>query len=208
MAVRNHEACGGISGDGSFIAFHLNFLDGVDNFLAVLEFIQSGKGIRPVVAIVEGLGISDCLAICQQLHGNAFRLDAVLIVVVFPSLCYRDTGLFRRVGIGDVEIRIGRCIVVHSVLGNGVGDFITIRILRKVRKVPLPAVVRSNGHNLYLLAVGVEANGDGIRAFPVLIFGIVPRLGAGEVDFLRCMAVGNHKACRGVAGNDTVISFH
>ena len=208
MAVRNHEACGGISGDGSFIAFHLNFLDGVDNFLAVLEFIQSGKGIRPVVATAEGLGISDRLAICQQLYSNAFRLDAVLIVVVFPNLPDRDTGLARRVAVGDVEAIHLRGITRYGILGNGVDDFLTTCVLRQIGKAPLPAVFCSNRFGLYRIAIGIEPDGDRGRTLAILVIRIVPRLGTRDLSGLRSVAVRNHEACGGISGDGSFIAFH
>ena len=84
----------------------------------------------------------------------------------------------------------------------------SIFILRKAGKAPLPVIFSCDGYDFNLLTVGVEADGNGIRAFPVLIVGIVPRLAAGEVNFRRGMAVCYHKARRGIAGNYAVVAVH
>ena len=102
------------------------------------------------------------LTIRQQLHGNAFRTESILIVVVRPRLRHRNAGLLRRVGIGHIKIRIGWGITIHGVLGNGIGDFLSIRILRQAGKAPLPAIVCGHSYSLIfqLCSIGIEPDGD------------------------------------------------
>ena len=65
VTVGNDKACGSISGDGSFVTFYLGFLNGIDDFLSALEFIQSGKGMRPLVTVAEDSRLFSILSISQ-----------------------------------------------------------------------------------------------------------------------------------------------
>ena len=163
MAVGDHKALGGITANHRVIAADLHLLDGIDNFFpAIAVFVQIVKGSCPVIAAAEGKGFLRVRTIRQQLHGNAFRLDAVLIVVVFPNLPDRDTGLLRRVGVGDIETVIGWRVAIHSILGNGIGDFLPVLVLRQAGKAPLPAIVCGHSYSLIfqLCSIGIEPDGD------------------------------------------------
>ena len=210
MAVGNHKAGGSIAGNRSIITIYCHFLDSIGNFFSILIFVQAGKGTCPVVAVAENKVFPCILAVCQQLDSNAFRTDAVLIVVIHPCFCYLDTGLFRCVAIGNIEIRIGRRVAVYSILGDGIGDFLTVCILGKICKAPFPAIFSGYGQCFIfqLCSVCIEADGNGIRTFSVLVVGVIPRLGTGNLCGFWSVAVGNHKAGGSIAGNRSIITIY
>ena len=51
MAVSNCETCGSVTGNHGTITIYLHFLDGIDDFLPVLVFVQFGEGARPAISI-------------------------------------------------------------------------------------------------------------------------------------------------------------
>ena len=208
VAVGDDKSCGSVTSDHGIITVHLYLFDGIDDFLPVLVLVQTAKGSRPVVTAAECQGFLGFLPICQQLHGNAFRPDTILIVLVLPRLCHGDTGLLRRVGVGDIEVRIGRRVTVHGILGNGIVDRLSVFVLGKISKTPLPAFFGSYFLVCHLCAIAIEPDRDGIRTFPVLILLVIPCLGTGNLCGFWGVAVGDDKSCGSVTSDHGIITVH
>ena len=73
-------------------------------------------------------------------------------------------------------------IAWYLVLRDGIDNILTVVILRKVRKRPFPAILSGNGGGILQFTIGVQPDGDGIRALSFLIVCVVPDLAHGNVD--------------------------
>ena len=73
----------------------------------------------------------------HQLYSDGRRTDTVLVIVVFPNLCYRNRRCFGRIGIGDgftvFRGTSGYFISIRNIcrlLRNRIGGFLAVNVLR------------------------------------------------------------------------------
>ena len=92
------------------------FQNGIGDFLGSVVLINANEGPFPAVCLGHDLGIHD-LAVCQQVDGDGFGTDAVLIIVVDPGLRAGDRNGF---GIVYNDQRL---------LGLGIGLFVMLAFL-------------------------------------------------------------------------------
>ena len=86
MGVGDGKACGIIPGDGSFIAVHLNFLDGIEDLISFIVVL-----IQPLECTLPAVLFAKCqrlpfAPINQQFYSDTFRVFAILLVIVVPNL--------------------------------------------------------------------------------------------------------------------------
>ena len=182
----------------------------IGDFLTRCKLRQINPVVRPVVAGVQFNQRPSGLTVCQQLHSNRLRANAVLVFRVVPHLHDRCFGLFRLMG-----VRQHRDCAVHAGVGQfvalgqlafrpGVPDLLSVRVLRQVadRRCPVVGLVQLNGCTTSH-AVCIQLHGDSLRALAVLVVRVVPHLldrcfgGLGGVAVRHVHAVHNS----GVAGH-------
>ncbi len=195
------------------VAGHLilgNRVDDCGALVAVLR--QAGEAPGPAFVLGDGLGI-DLRAVCEQVHGNARRALAVLVVAVVPGLGALDVD-----GLGGVPVRngeavdgvafdrIGRVTLVnaHRILGHGVGDELTALVLIEVRERPAPRRIRAAELDVLRVNLGavlVQAHGDRFGALAVAVAVIGPDLRAGHARLLGGVLVRDGEAAGSIACN-------
>ena len=176
-------ALGGVLGDlvGDLVALAV-----------VLGQAAPGHGVGAVAVVGHGrLGFRDLgLAGPQVHHGGELlrgRADLVLVVAVVPALGDVDLGQF---GVGDGEgavVVLGHLarVVLDGRLGDGVGDLVALVVeLGQVLELPGPAVGGGRRGGGDPVAVGEQLDVDGRRAAAVGVVGVVPDLGAADLDAL------------------------
>ena len=110
------------------VVSHSHFGDLVGDLLTLGIHRQVIEGVLPVVRGGHGLA-GDQLELVlalhdQQVHGDALRTLAILVVGVVPSLHTGDAGGLRSMSVDQVEaIRLGG-VAFHSFLGDGVDDLL------------------------------------------------------------------------------------
>ena len=95
----------------------------------------------PVVVGVE-YRIVDRVKTCEQLHGDTFRSHTILVVGIHPQFLDCQSGVFRRVGIGDrVFVDVCRVVLGHCGLGKRIIIHVaSVIILRQILKDAIPRV--------------------------------------------------------------------
>src|SRR5699024_6324682 len=123
---------------------------------------------------------------------DAFRPDAVLVVVVLPGFGHADAGLAGGVGVGDVVFVVGGAVVVNLFFLDGIGHLFAVAVYRQIRETPVPGIgIGGARHSLGsdFLIPHHQVDGDLTRALAVLVVGVVPSLGA--LDIGRYQRVGD-----------------
>ena len=197
-------------GDLGGVAGYVFLGDGVDDLLAALAiFVELVLGQvlplpSPVVGGGHGLGFLHS-AVSQQFDGDLGGALAIPVALVIPGL-----GAFHRhhggsMGVLDVVAGDGGGVAFHLNLGNGVLDLLASRKLGQVGEavLPLGGSVHSSHLALNRLSVRQQLHGDAVGAQAILVVRIFPGLGAGDVDGLGGMAVGD-----GVAINVSGVLIH
>ena len=175
---------------------HASFLHAIADLLAhrigaILQHI--GERIVPdAIGIrlhLNRLANSNIISI--QLHSDLVGALAVLIVVVVPGLGAAHADLLRRVGVGDVVVVDRSRVAYHRIFSDGVHDLLARRILGLVGKLPAPTIGGRHFLAGHFFAIGSQPDGDLLRTDAILVVRIDPGLGAGNVDGLGSMGVGN-----------------
>ena len=210
--IGDGEAAGSlrVRGHGRGIAVDRDLLHAIDDLLAAfagrlvdLVLRQVFKAPVPVGSAGRcGLAI-DCFAVGQQLHRDARRPLAFLVVVVRPGLRAADVHRLRRMRVLHVIAGDVRIVTFDGVLGDRVFDQSAILIHGKIGEAPLPAKGRGYGLAGHLLAIGKEANGDACRPDAVLVVRVAPGLAAFHVH-----RSGHMRVRHVVAGDVRGIAFH
>ena len=202
MGVGYNEAFGYAAGNGRCVARHLIFRHGIVDFRAgcVLGLLLE----LPVpVTILGGLNAAHSATIGHQVDHNAVRTDAILVIVVIPSLGTGNVNQFRLVGVGHVVAGHLGSVSGHFILGDGVNDLLAFLVLIKVVECPLPAVSSRHRLGFKHIAVSQQVDGDALGTLAVLVVIVVPGLGAfhlhlaGRIEVFNVIA--RHRGA--VAGN-------
>ena len=214
LGAGHFNSCGGMrigdgvtlalaAGDDSGVAGDRNLIHGVDDFLAVLVLVQFGKGTGPVVTAAQNQSLAGIFLISQQLDSDIVGTDAVLVIIVDPSLGNGNGDLLRGIAVGHIVAIVGGSISLNSILGDGVDDLYTLFELGHILKGPGPAVGFGDSLGGDLCAIGQQVDGDGSRALAVLVFSIIPGLAAGDGDHSGDVGVGD-----GVILNIGLVAVH
>ena len=211
MAIGNHIPLFGAAGNCGGIALtHVLLFDRIGHCLAHLTGginVQLFKGRGPTVALVQRQGLAGILSVGQQFNSDVIGTDTVLIALILPSLGNGHAGLFRAMGVGHIDSVIAGRIIRHRILGNGVINRLAGCVFVQVFKGPLPVILRGDSLAGYLLAVGQQTDGNGIRTDAILVARILPGLGAGNGDLLHRMGVGDLKSVLHTPGDFGVVSL-
>ena len=202
MRVGDREALDSIAGNSCGVSFRNAVL-----FDIVQRYIPGSdlafKGVCPIVGLAQfDLGFSISVVGQDHLDSRIFRTHAVSVVIVIPDLDYRD------LDIAFVErVRNGKpfrdtsgdlCLIVRDrILGDGVSDLLTVRVLRQVLKLALPLIsFRKSKRNLFgsrfnYSSVSTQADRYRIRALSCRVFIVVPNLLDGNIDRFRRVSIGD-----------------
>jgi len=186
--------------NGSVIAFHLFFGNGVDNLnAAIAELIQALS--RPVpFAILASHDLNGfCkLAISQQVNRNAIGTDAILIVVIVPDLLTGNGDLLGIVSVGDdVALNLGVIPSGYVNFGEGVHNLAALTILGlvlvQIVEGPGPHAVCISGDGLLtrIRAISQQLNGNGSGTLAIAVVVVLPNLLAGDAGLLGHMDIGD-----------------
>ena len=203
------------AGDNRGVALrHTSFLHSVHDQLlhstnSVLQ--HAVEGIRPVtLGIGRNLGhlALNRHTISQQLHSNLARTLAILVVAVVPGLGAAHADHLRRVSVGDVVTAIGGRVAFHRIFSDGVLDLLTRCVLGQILEAVAPVGRSIHDHRILLGAISIQPHGNAAGTDSILVLGIDPGLGAGDVDGLRSMGVLNGEASLSVASNAGGVAIH
>ena len=184
------------------------FLHGIGDLFTALVLVQVFKGVLPTVARVQlgGLAVQR-LAVSIQANRDFSRPDAVLVVGVVPVFGYGNAGLAGGVGVGDVVVVVGGAVVVNLFFLDGIGHLFSVAVYRQILETPVPGIAAA-AHRLgiHQFAICQQVDGDGIRAFAVLVVGVVPGLGPADAGGLQ--RVGDGEPIRLIAADLKIIPGH
>ena len=93
-------------------------------------------------------------------------------------------------GVGDVVPAHGSAVARDGVLGDGVGNLGAVGIFGLAGEAPAPAIRSRDRLAGHLGSVGLQTDGDAGGTFAVLVVRVIPGFGAGDVDSLGCVGVG------------------
>ena len=177
---------------GEFVTFWESFLcPGVLDCFSVCFFRKVRYSLFPIVLDAQGNGLSGFFTVCKKTYGNAFRTFSILIFSIVPDLGYCCTGLSWSVAVGDVAAIVGCSVICYFLLSYGVGDFLAVCIFRQISEAVGPVISGCHGLGSCDFAICKKIDGDAFWALAVLIVGIVPGLGSGDVGGCWFMSVGN-----------------
>ena len=89
------------------------------------------------------------------------------------------------VAVGDVVIIINSCCITrYGKLAYRVGNFPTICIFRQIGEAVGPVIVSCYGLGVCNYAICKKVDGDALWTFAILVVGIVPGFGSGDVEGL------------------------
>ena len=188
---------------GGGVAFHIAFLDGVSDLLALLVLVEVGEAPLPL-SFLGGGGVHEGFAILQQVDGDAVGTQAVLIVGILPFLGAGDSNLLDHMGVGDVVAVHVSGVAFHLILGDGVHDCLAhfARLVhRQVGEAPLPAVVGGHGGGVDDLTISQQVHGDACGALAVLVVVVRPGLDAFHIGGVDVVGVSHGIAVSSVAGH-------
>ncbi len=110
--------------------------------------------------------------------------------------------------VGNIEALDLGIIPVRGVcLFDGVFDCFSVCIFVQPGKGPGPVIRGGHRLTLHRSAVRQQVHGHMVRTLTVLIVRVLPGLGPGHADLLRCIAVRDDKAVLRIARYDGRISF-
>ena len=173
----------------------------IDDFLTAGALINVLKLIAPAIVSRYHSRLAGILTICQQMHGNAGGALAILVVVVLPGLDAAHADLLRRVSVGDVIVVDRSRVAFHRIFSDGVLDLLTRCVLGQILEAVAPVGRSIHGHRILLGTISIQPHGDAIGTDAILVVGIDPGLGAGDVDGLRSMGVLDDEASLRIAGD-------
>ena len=158
---------------------HRIFGHGVGDQLAASIGVQIGETELPVaVHVGSHIGAVNLRAVSQQVHGDADRTLAILVLSVAPDLLAAHRGLDDLVGVGDGETIDAGFVAFHLIFGDGVGDLLTRLLHRQVGEGMLPlAILIGNDRLVHLLTIGQQLHLDVGRPLAILVLVVEPGLG-------------------------------
>ena len=175
------------------VAFwNINLGPGVGDILSICFFRKTSYRLCPVVRSSKSNSFVSWRSICKESYGNALWTFAILVVSVIPDLGYRRAGPAWGVAVGDVVIIINSCCITrYCKLAYRVGNFLAVCIFRQIGEAVGPVIFSCHGLGGCDFAICKKVNSDALWALAVLIVGIVPGLGSGDVGGCWFMSVGN-----------------
>ena len=200
--------------DRLVVLVHRGLLDRVDDLhtlLALGVLRQAVPGVAPlaVLALRQRDGFAFCSAIRQQLHFDAARALAVLVLRVVPRLLHRQLNRLRLVRVLErdrpgvlARLRqrrlVGQLVALDLVLLQGVHDLVRLvralrlRVLRQASLDPDPFAVsvRLDADRLHELAVGHQLHVHVVRTHAVAVLLVLPLLLDRDLDRLGLVGVG------------------
>ena len=199
MTVGQRCECAILAGICQRVSFRqVAFGPGVFNFLAVRVLLQVLNLRCPFIGSLQRYAVLGFITVRQQLHCQARRADAILVMSVAPDLLHRSFSLFIVAAVRDGVDPLGlghlcddRCFVTgHRRFGHGVLDLLAALVLLQLGPAVLPfifsiqfnCIARSFAvcHQLYRHACGTEA---------FLIAAVFPDLADLDFGFFGRMAV-------------------
>ena len=157
-----------------------------------LFFRKTSYRLCPVVRSSKSNSFVSWRSICKESYGNALWTNAILVVSIIPDLGYRRAGLTWGVAVGDVVIIINSCCITrYGKLAYRVGNFLTICIFRQIGEAVGPVIVSCYGLGVCNYAICKKVDGDALWTFAILVVGIVPGFGSGDVEGCWFMSVGD-----------------
>ena len=204
VRVGDREAACLVACVGSHVARrHLGLFHGVVHRLAVREgrkAAQAGRpglGLNRVKLAVErharcGRSALDVGAGCGipgvgiDVNHDARRAQVIKVIIIVPDLGNREAGCASHIPVGDRDrafavIFNGGRVIVHALLGHGVGD--CGAVLDRGQALPRvgPATGLGEVDGIDVAAVAQKRHGDVARALAVLVVRVVPDLVHGHV---------------------------
>ena len=175
------------------VAFwNINLGPGVGDILSICFFRKTSYRLCPVVRSSKSNSFVSWRSICKESYGNALWTNAILVVSIIPDLGYRRAGLTWGVAVGDVVIIINSCCITrYGKLAYRVGNFLTICIFRQIGEAVGPVIVSCYGLGVCNYAICKKVDGDALWTFAILVVGIVPGFGSGDVEGCWFMSVGD-----------------
>ena len=192
MGVDDVVAIDGCGVSGDRILCH-----GVGDLLAVCHGrkVRERVGPCPICSCLDLLPLNSG-AVCQQVHHDGARTQAISVVVIVPGLGTLDCDKVRCIGVGDGVAADGGGVSSHRILGHCVGDLLAVIVLRKSGEAVAPCggiLCSADGCASNLCSVLPEPDCDVVRSYASLIVLIRPDLGAADVHCLGLVAVGDGK---------------
>ena len=170
----------------------INLGPGVGDILSICFFRKTSYRLCPVVRSSKSNSFVSWRSICKESYGNALWTNAILVVSIIPDLGYRRAGLTWCVAVGDVVIIINSCCITrYGKLAYRVGNFLTICIFRQIGEAVGPVIVSCYGLGVCNYAICKKVDGDALWTFAILVVGIVPGFGSGDVEGFWFMSVGD-----------------
>ena len=156
VGVGNDKAILGITSCCRRVISYTVFCNRVRNRMAVLVYRQVIKGSRPIVAFIQHSGLVSLTTIGEEMNRNARRTNAILVVVVIPTLGYLDGSRCRLVGVGNDKAILGvtryrRRVVSYSLFCNRVRNRMAVLAYRQIIKSGCPIVALTQLFGLPLL---------------------------------------------------------
>ena len=229
VRICDREACLSASADRDCIStrsvrtghgLRVILFHGIDDLLAALLFIQIPESPCPAVSSVQRQYSGSLYTVCQKFDGDCIRTDSVLIAFVIPDLRHSDLCLARCMGVGYIKAAHFTGVVLYVVLRDGIVDLLSVVVLRKVLKRPLPVILFRDSRRFHFCAVRLQTNRDALRTYAVLVIIILPGLAAFYGQYFRCMNVRDREslpgtsfhcegvsACSVLSGDDFILLF-
>ena len=181
-------------------------LNGIQDLSAVFVDIQTGKCIGPARLRFQ---LCRChnLSVCQQIHHDASRTLAILVIAIVPCFGNDELCLFRHIavgnGISDFCITGHICSIAgHRSLLDGIGNFPAAGKLVQIRERSLPIICRTQHQNAArFFSVSQQLDFNCARAFAILVLRVLPYLLNRNADCFGGMGVGNDVAVHSIAGD-------
>ena len=204
QAVGNHKAFRHIAAHLCHVVGHVVFHNRIRDLLPVLVLGQVHELPRPAVIGRHGTRVNDLHPVCHQMHHDALRALARLVVVVVPRLLTAHGRPFvggRLQGIGHVQPVVGDLVarerlVARHVLHHAIPIRILVLQLGQALKPPGPVVVGRHFALVHQRVARYQAHHDALRPQARGVVVVVPRLVALKHDVAFAghvvQRVGNH----------------
>ena len=185
MPVGNGRSINGRNITGYFFLFYR-----ISDLLTFFIYRQIGEAVFPLASCIRCYTkCFYCPTICKKFYGDACRAFTVLIVRIIPDLASADGSCLRNMGIFHM-IAVNFCFIsCNSFFADGIGNFLTLFVSRKVFKIPTPIICYGYRLAVNFGAILQQINRDACRTFTILIICIIPHLNTCNIYRIRSIAI-------------------